>query len=500
MSEMKRLLSLLWLSFSIRGLHASPTCRRVDVKSILSGVTWSSPLTTVSYAGESGFTNATERWTTFDAPTYTAAVSPGSEDDVVQIVNLATSHNVSFLATGGRHGYTHTIGDLHDGLAIDLTQLDHIVVDSDAQTLTVGPGVRVEAIMDPVYDAGFFLQTGTADCPSVIGVTLGGGIGRFTGLYGLMIDALASVRIVTANGTLLEASKDTNSDLFWAVRGAGANFGIITSATYNLNTLPNNDGTIFTADLIFPANMTADYFKAVETFNGAMPAEMAGISIMTWNADENQTVLMCNWIYVGSEDDARATLAPILDLNPPYLTTQVVAANKLIQSTFSGLGAILCQDGVSRDMHSTILNNFDASVWQSTFEETAEFFNNYPNGRNSAVQYELYPNQAMSAVPLDDTPWPWRNAQGYFQTSMTYDVTDTATAEAAQALAKGLMDEVVASSGYSAVTSFVNYASGEEKQENIYGADNLPRLAALKAQWDPTQAFSFNNGLPTKYQ
>lgn len=84
---MKRLLSLLWLSFSVRGLHASPTCRRVDVKSILSGVTWSSPLTTVSYAGESGFTNATERWTTFDAPTYTAAVSPGSEDDVVQIVS-----------------------------------------------------------------------------------------------------------------------------------------------------------------------------------------------------------------------------------------------------------------------------------------------------------------------------------------------------------------------------------------------------------------------------
>jgi hypothetical protein len=246
----------------------------------------------------------------------------------------------------------------------------------------------------------------------MIGVTLGGGIGRFTGFYGLMIDALVSVRIVTANGTLLEASETSNPDLFWGIRGAGANFGIITSATYNLHPLPN-EGNIFTIDLIFPANMTSEFFKAVETFNGSMPKEMAGIAIMTFDAATNQSEMLNNWIYVGNEADARRVLAPILDLNPPYSVGKMVTSNLLINSTFNGFGAVVCEEGVIRDIYSTGLKNYSASTWSTAFEKMSEFFLNYPGGRSSALQFELYPNQAMSAVSADATAWPWREGTGY---------------------------------------------------------------------------------------
>ncbi|KAI5918413.1 hypothetical protein F4810DRAFT_576182 [Camillea tinctor] len=499
MSFFQRLLLPLGLSLSLTAVDAAVIRQNSDLRSLLSDPArqWSDA-TTISYPGSSEFTGATERWTIFDPPTYTAAISPGTEEDVIKLVNLARSNDIPFLATGGRHGYTTTIGDLHDGLAIDLSNLNSYSIDSDAGTLTAGAGVRVNTIMDPVYEAGYFLQTGTAYCPGLIGVTLGGGIGRFTGLYGLMIDALVSVRIVTANGTLIEASESSNSDLFWGIRGAGANFGIITEATFQLNPVPNG-GNIFTSDLIFPANMTNEFFQAVESYNNVFPAEMAGIVIMSWDDTSNSTVLLTNWIYVGSEDDARSALAPILNLSPPYLTTQMVTANKLINSTFNNFAAAICTEGVIRDIHSTNLKNHNATTWQSTFEQVADFFESHPGARSGAVQYELYPNQAMNAVSSDATAWPWRDAIGYFQTAFSWDQGDDATASASATFAQELMSEVVETSGYSDVTIFVNYANGDEKQENIYGADKLPRLAQLKRTYDPSEMFSWNNGIPTQY-
>jgi FAD/FMN-containing dehydrogenase len=243
-------------------------------------------------------------------------------------------------------------------------------------------------------------------------VTLGGGVGRFTGMYGLMIDALASVRIVTASGEVVEASKDTNWDLFWGVLGAGANFGIITSATFNLNDLPNG-GNIYTTDMIFPANQTAAFFEAVETFSGTLPAELAGIAIMSYDSTTSESEMMTNWIYVGSEADAESVLAPITALNPSYHTSEVVAWNKLINSTFNNFGALVCEAGAIRDIYSTNLKNYSASTWSAAFSKMSDFFDNYPNGRSSALQFELYPNQAMNAVSADSTAWPWRDSNGY---------------------------------------------------------------------------------------
>ena len=115
---------------------------------------------------------------------------------------------------------------------------------------------------------------------------MGGGIGFFSGYFGLMIDSLLSVKMVTASGDIVEASESSNPDLFWAVRGAGANFGIITSATYKLHEQVNN-GQVFYADLIYPASAKEGYFDALQALGADWPPALGTCSGVFWEPNSN---------------------------------------------------------------------------------------------------------------------------------------------------------------------------------------------------------------------
>ncbi|OTB10571.1 hypothetical protein K445DRAFT_69978 [Daldinia sp. EC12] len=490
---------ILWCSVWFSGTYAATTAglvSRVDLKSVLTNQKWSAD-TTISFTGSPEFYNATERWTTFSAPTYRAAISPATEDDVVKIVKLAKSLKIPFLATGGRHGYTTTLGDLHDGLAIDLSHFKSIHVDKSAQTVTVGPGVRVGEIFDPLYNAGFDIQTGSASCPSLIGVTLGGGVGRYQGVYGLITDALVSVKIVTAKGDLIEASKHSHSDLFWAIRGAGANFGIIVSATYKVHPLTDN-GNVFTVEYVVPGEKSSEYFKTIESMS-PLPAELASIMLINSNSTTNKTQVQAQWTYKGREDKAREGLAPILKLGLDATRMESVPWNKLIDSAFGNIMDAICAANITRDLYSWNMKKYSASTYDASFAKMDRYFADYPGARSSVLQFEFFPNQAMAAVPYDDTAFAWRDTTAYVNFNMLFDDNDIATRNASIALGLELRDDLVATSGYPDITVFVNYAHGDEKLEQIYGKDKLPRLAKLKKTWDPNHLFSFNNKLPHHY-
>lgn len=121
----------------------------------------------------------------------------------------------------------------------------------------------------------------------MVGITLGGGVGRFTGIYGLVADALVSVRLVNANGDVVEVSDTSHPDLFWAIRGAGANFGVVTSVTYRLHERCSEMGEVTNIDMIFPAEMSSAYFKALESY-GAMPERLASVSVIHYSQDTNK--------------------------------------------------------------------------------------------------------------------------------------------------------------------------------------------------------------------
>ncbi|KAK9777226.1 putative FAD-binding PCMH-type domain-containing protein [Seiridium cardinale] len=463
---------------------------------MLGNSSWSSG-TAISYPNSTSFVDSTLRWDIYAPPSYQAVISPSTEGDVVQAVNLARQHDISFLATGGRHGYSTTLGEMQDGLAIDLTMLNTVIIDEDAAQLTIGPGVRFRDIFGPVYEAGFEIQTGTCSCVGMMGATLGGGIGRLHGIHGLILDALLSVRMVTADGQIVEASATTNPDLFWGIRGAGQNFGIVISATYELH--PLTKGGVWTsADILFTPEKNVSYFETVEKMQ-PLPAELTVETIMNYNGTLESPQLMLSLAYAGPKDEAIRAMKPILDLNPAYSLIKEISWRDLSTQTTFLLDGPVCADGQIYDVYAVNLRNFSVPTMVTSFEKMAQFWEEEPAGRNSVIVLETWPVQAATAIPNDATAYPWRDATTYVMIQMRWDNVGDPVQGTADVLGPEIRSDMAATSGYDDLTVYVNYAWGDETLEQIYGKEKLPRLAQLKAQYDPHNAFGFYHALPTSY-
>ncbi|KAI0430782.1 hypothetical protein F5Y09DRAFT_355762 [Xylaria sp. FL1042] len=459
---------------------------------------WSAD-TSILFPGSSEFEDATARWTIFSPPTYNAAIRPGSEADIARIIKLASLYELPFLTRGAGHGYSIALSDFQNGLALDLSQWKSIEINEAAETVTIGPGVTISEIFEPLHDAGFQIQSGTCGCPSLIGVTLGGGAGRYQGIHGLVIDALVSVRMITAAGELIEVSKESHPDLFWAIRGAGANFGVVTSATYKVNRLVN-EGNFLHADFYFSGEKSYDYFNIIESLNDKLPANLATIVLINYNSSTNSIQVGGNWVYFGPEKDGMKALAPVFDLGPIASVVSVVPYKRLLATTGGGYDTLVCQGHTMRDLYSLNQKTYSAAGWQKGFDKMARFFNETPGGRNSALVFEVFPNQATAAVASDETAYPWRDAKGYIIGHFIWAEGDTVTEAASHQLGLELRDDLLLTSGYDEVSVFVNYARGDEGLESIYGRDKLPRLAELKKKWDPSNIFAYNNyPLPLEY-
>ncbi|KAI8959395.1 FAD-binding domain-containing protein [Daldinia sp. FL1419] len=454
--------------------------------------------TSVHYPGSKEFAAKTVRWSIYKAPNPAAVITPFNEEEVAQIVKAARAEKVPFLATSGRHGYGTTLGRLQGGLAIDLSQMKSIKVDEAANTVTVGAGVQIGDAMRPVYEAGYELPVGSCPDVSLIGVTLGGGVGVLQGLFGLIIDSLLSVRLITADGNIVEASDNSNPDLFWAIRGAGFNFGIITSATYKINKAINN-GEIMTADVIYPASLKSAYFEVLEAFEDNIPPELAIVSTIRWDATSNETQILGTFIYSGTEHQGRQILAPFFDLNPPIVRISVVPYMELFSTILFGWIPTISTPGGIHDIYSANVRKFVSGTLNSAFDKFDAFYRTYPGGRSSVSVLETFSTHAVRSVSTYTTAYPWRDAKGNFMFQMSWKEADDSVEEAANALARELRRDVVETSGYNDLSVYVSYAHGDETVEQIYGVEKLPRLVSLKKKWDPENIFGYNNSLPLEY-
>jgi hypothetical protein len=139
-----------------------------------------------------------------------------------------------------------------------------------------------------------YSASGTCSRAGYIGAGIGAGIGYLQGTLGLVIDALVSARLVIGSGDLVEVSKDSNPDLFWAIRGAGANFGIITSAVFKV-TRQVDDGQIYYADVIYGPDQKVAYFELMEKLNRNFPSKLGFSSTIFWNGQTSQVCLLPLW-------------------------------------------------------------------------------------------------------------------------------------------------------------------------------------------------------------
>lgn len=261
-------------------------------------------------------------------------------------------------------------------------------------------------------------QTATGSCSAtgIVGATLGGGVGRYSGVYGLLVDSLLSLRVVTASGDVVEASATSEPELFWGMRGAGANLGVVTSATYRIYRIaddPSSRGNVTNIDFVVPAPMAPAYFEMLDKHFGGdrIPARLAAVSIVLFDPERGVPQILGTWAYMGPEDEARRVIAPLLALEPPVVAVQNVPTNKLLHTAGFGFIPLIQRDSAIRSAYSANMKNISGPALLDAFEKMCALYDAHPDARGSAIEMEHFPNQAMAAVPDESTAYPWRDSR-----------------------------------------------------------------------------------------
>ncbi|EFX00158.1 FAD-binding domain containing protein [Grosmannia clavigera kw1407] len=455
---------------------------------------------------DSSFNETALRWSTLDAPTPNVIVVPAVEEDVVQTVLFANANSVPFLATNGAHGALTTLGRMTTGIEIYLEKLASIKIASDGSSVTVGGGVRSKNVTDALWAANKQTVTGTCECVGYLGPALGGGHGWLQGHHGLVSDQFLSVNLVLANGTLITVTASSNPDLFWALQGAGHNFGIVTSVTSRIY------------DIVHP-----NYALQTIIFSGAEVEQVYALANKLWlpGGVSNQPATFHQWSYwfYESEIDASAAVIAL------YLIEEGVdAVNATVVAAFEAIGPIIStpSNGTYLDLASWTGIDLDSTPCQKTgkanprfpiyltqFNTTAvrqayDLFSNATSAADSPYtgslfMFEGYAQEGVKSVGDSATAFAYRSDNILGAPMINYADTGSAIEERSYNLGTQIRDALWAGANGGVVGetgtlhTYVNYAYGDETADSWYGdvAWRQNKLQSLKKTYDPNGRFSF---------
>jgi FAD/FMN-containing dehydrogenase len=261
--------------------------------------------------------------------------------DVVAAVNFARRHGLLVAVRGGGHnvaGYATCDG----GLMIDLSMMRAVRVDPAQRTAQVEGGATWRDVDWETTAFGLATPGGLISTTGVAGLTLSGGIGWLRGSHGLCIDNLLSVDVVTADGRLLRASETNNSDLFWAVRGGGGNFGIVTSFEFRLHPI---EPVLMACLIAYPESRARDVIAAWRDFMATAPEQISSLLEFSTLPDDaslpqearGKRVISVGAVYDGPADQGEALLRPMRELGTPVIDFSDKMPYRVLQSIYDEL-------------------------------------------------------------------------------------------------------------------------------------------------------------------
>jgi FAD/FMN-containing dehydrogenase len=410
---------------------------------------------------------------------------PTDAQDVAKVVAFASSHDLLLAVRGGGHNGAG-LGTCDDGVVLDLSRLKDIEVDPGARTVRVGGGCLWGEVDAATGEHGLATPSGIISSTGVGGLTLGGGIGHLTRRCGLSIDNLIEAEVVLASGERVRAAADENPDLFWAIRGGGGNFGVVTSFVFRLHEV----GTIVGGPTFWAVEDGAEVLSAYRDFLPAAPRELNGFFAFASVPpappfpDELhlRKVSGVVWCYSGDPADAADAMAPLLEATPePLLHGPQEMPLPALQGAFDPVYPAGDQWYWRADFVKEIP---DAAV-----EAHAEFGAAMPTWQSTMHLYPI--DGAAHDVGATDTPWAYRDAQW----GSVYAGVDKDPANA-DAIREWTVDYFEALHPYSAGGAYVNMMmdEGQERVKASYGA-NYDRLTEVKAKYDPANFFRVNQNI-----
>jgi hypothetical protein len=412
-------------------------------------------------------------------------VKCSSADDVARCVAFGKAHDVLIAVRGGGHNGAG-LGVVDDGLVIDLGGLKDVVVDPEANTVRVGGGCTWAEVDRVTSEYGRATPSGIISSTGVGGLTLGGGLGHLTRRYGLTIDNLIGADVVLADGSQVRASANEHPDLFWALRGGGGNFGVVTS--FEFRTQPVGQ-TVIAGPTFWPLEQTPDVISFYREFLPAQPRELNGFfAVMTVPPVDlfppelhMRKVAAVVWCIIGSEEEATQLLAPVHDVGDVLLHGVMAVPHVALQGLFDGL--------YPKGQQAYWRADFFNELSDGLAERHLEWGEKLPSMPSTMHMYPI--DGAVHDVAAGDTAFSYRDS-GWAEVIFGVD-PDPANAGKIRDWCVGYWD---ATHPYSAGGAYVNFMmdEGQERVQATY-LGNYDRLARVKAQYDPDNTFRVNQNI-----
>jgi hypothetical protein len=405
--------------------------------------------------------------------------------DVISAVNFGREHKLLTSIRGGGHN-AGGLGVCDDGLVIDLSPMRYVRVVPKKKTVLAGGGALWGDVDHATHPFGMAVPSGIISTTGVGGLTLGGGIGHLTRQCGLSIDNLLGVEMVLANGKFVTASAKENSDLFWAVRGGGGNFGVVTSFLFKTHPIHTN----YAGPMLWHIEDSVEVLKWYRKFITKAPRDINGFFAYLVVPpgppfpEHLHLKKMCGviWCYTGPLKKAPKVFKPIRGFKTPALDMVGPIPHPVLQSMFdalfvSGLQWYWKADFVHELSDEAIALHHEQGSRLPTMLSTMH----------------LYPiDGAAARVKNKNTAWAYRDAK-WAEVIVGVD-PDPANKDKITAWAREYWDALHPHSAPGAYVNFMMDTEGEDRVKASYGK-NYARLAKVKKRYDPTNFFRVNQNI-----
>jgi FAD/FMN-containing dehydrogenase len=439
----------------------------------------------ILYPDTPGYGDACKLWNAMieRRPALFARVATG--DDVVRAVTFARKHGVLLAVKGGGHNIAGKA--LVDGaIVVDFERMKRVTVDPAARTARVEPGATLADVDRATQQHGLVVPTGVNSTTGIAGLTLGGGFGWTTRKFGLTIDNLRSVRLVTADGRALHVDRSHHPELFWAIRGGGGNFGIVTEFEFDLHPAGPE---VFAGLVVHPFDDFANVVKSYERALAKAPDDLTCWVVLRkapplpflpteWHGREVVVLAMC---YLGSRETAEAATAPFRSIGRPIADVVGPAPFAAWQQA---LDPLLTPGARNYWKSHDIASLDDASIEivrkaiGALPTEECEVFFGHVGG-------------AFTRVAPDATAWP--NRAAHFAVNVHTRWREARDDARCVAWARRLYDDLAPHAMGSLYVNFI--PDGDEARvTDAYGA-NYEKLVSIKRRFDPDNLFRANQNI-----
>jgi FAD/FMN-containing dehydrogenase len=394
--------------------------------------------------------------------------------DVQQAVNFARAHRLLVSVRGGGHG-APGYGTNDDGLVIDLSLMKGIRVDPGARTARAQGGVLWRELDHETQAFGLATTGGTVSNTGIAGLTLGGGLGWLMGRHGLTADNLVSADVVTADGQFRKASASADPDLFWALRGGGGNFGVVTSFEYRLHPVAEVLGGL----VLYPLDQARDVLRFYREFCQGLPDEAEAYCGLLTSPDGVPVAALVLG-YNGPIPDGEKVLAPARRFGRP-------AADLVGSMPYGARQTMLDEPNATHGLHRYWRSAFTEQIPDQLIDAAVEAAAGFSSPLSALLFF--YMHGAATRVPATETAFAARRRQWDFDAIGQW--TDGARSREHIDWVRALWSRL---EPHLAGSAYVNHLAEDDRPEKVRASfgENYGRLRRLKAVYDPTNMFRVN--------